>query len=260
MTHYRFEHFSLGLMLGDLRFGRNALKPGQTVPNIEVYTADFQPIKLHDLVSKKALLIVTGSLTCPMTASSLPDLNALQTQFGQDIAFALLYVREAHPGASYAQPEALDQKIANAKTLANKHVVSWPVIIDGIDGPLHQLLDSKPNSVHLINHEGLILFQSLWAGDGTAVKRALAEVANTDSISGSISQRMMGPLMRGAGFMDETLRLAGSGAYRELLLGVAPMALLAKLASLNRFLPKHIRGYGALLLLLSVVAIGAISN
>jgi Iodothyronine deiodinase len=257
MTHYRFEHFDIGIMLGDMRFGRNALKPAQTLSSVDVYTTDYKRIKLHDLVAKKALLIVTGSLTCPMTMSSLPDLKTLQVQFGKDISFTLLYVREAHPGEQYPQPQALDQKISNAKTFAKNHSVSWPVIVDDIDGPLHHLLDTKPNSVHLINSEGSILFQSLWAGDDTAVKRAMAQLSNDVSITTPISQKMMSPFLRGVGFMDEILKLAGPRAYHELFLGAPPIAILSKLSSFYGFLPKHVRGYAVIFILLLIVSIGA---
>ena len=257
MTHYRFEHFDIGIMLGDMRFGKNALKPTRTLPNVGVYATDYKRINLHDLVAKKALLIVTGSLTCPMTVSSLPDLKALEAQFGKDISFALIYVREAHPGEQYPQPQALEQKIANAKTFAKNHSVSWPVIVDDIDGPLHHLLDTKPNSVHLINSEGVILFQSLWAGDGVAVKRAIAQLANDVSITTPISQKMMSPFLRGVGFIDEILKLAGPRAYDELLRGAPPIAILSKLSSFYGFLPKHVRGYAAIFVLLLVVATGA---
>lgn len=256
LTHYRFEHFDISIMLGDIRFGRNALKPAQTLLNVDVYTTNHKRIKLYDLVAEKALLIVTGSLTCPMTVSSLPNLKALEAQFAKDLSFVLLYVREAHPGEQYPQPHTLVRKIANAKIFAKNHSVSWPVIVDDLDGPLHHLLDTKPNSVHLINSEGVILFKSLWAGDGASVRRAIAQLANDTSVTTPISQKMMSPFLRGVGFIDETLKLAGSRAYHELLLGAPPIAILSKLSSLYGFLPKHVRGYAAIFSLLMVVAIG----
>lgn len=242
--------------MSDMRFSKTALKPGNKIPNIEVYTNLRKSIYLHDLVTKKALLIITGSLTCPMTISSLPDLNAFEAEFGSDISFALLYVREAHPGEKYTQPQTLEQKIANARILSKSHTVNWPVIVDNINGTLHDSLDTKPNSVHLINKRGQILFQSLWAGDSSPLKAALSQVEKNKSVTKSISQKMMGPFIRSAGYMDEALKVAGRGAYSELALGAPPIALLSKLSSVFQFLPKPIRGYAAMIIMLAAVIVG----
>ena len=245
-SNYRFDHFNINIMLGDMRFGKHALTTGQKIPNIDVYSSASKSIKLLDLVkNKKALLIVTGSITCPMTVSSLPYLNALEAEFGEDISFALLYVREAHPGKRIPQPQELNQKIINANKLAESHSIAWPVISDDIDGTLHNLLDTKPNSVHLINNEGKILFQSLWAGDAYSLKKTLLQVTKESSIKTPISQKMMGPFIRSAGYMDEIPKLARSGAYRELALGAPPVALLSKTAGFFAFLPKSFRGYAS---------------
>lgn len=251
---YRFENFNIGIMMDDMRFSKKALKPGQVLPNVEVYLSNNTPQKLHELVSKKALLIVTGSLTCPMTLSSLPDLTELEVEFGTDISFVLLYVREAHPGENHPQPQTFMRKLTNAETLSNNHNVSWPVIIDDMDGTLHNLLDTKPNSVHLINNQGQILFQSLWAGDSGPLKIALSQVEKNKLVTKSISQNMMGPFIRSGGFMEEALKVAGRGAYRELVLGAPPIALFSKVSSFFGYLPKRFRGYAAMLIMISGIA------
>jgi len=146
-------------MLDDMQFGKTALSPGQSIPNTNIINPDSSSIRLYDLLAnKKATLIVTGSLTCPMTISSLPTLNALEEEFGKDISFTLLYVREAHPGKTYSQPQKLNQKITHANDLVHKYNPNFSIVIDDISGTLHHLLDSKPNSVHLINNKGVILF------------------------------------------------------------------------------------------------------
>ena len=253
-SNYRFEKFNMSIMMGDIRFSKKALKPGKNMPNIYVYTDQRQRVHLHDLISKKALVLVTGSLTCPMTISSLPDLNALEEEFKNDISFAFLYVREAHPGERYPQPQTVEEKITNAKKFRQLHNVFMPVIIDDLEGSLHRLLDTKPNSVHLINKEGVILFQSLWAGDNKTIKTVIAGIANNSFISASISQKMMGPFMRSAGYMDEALKIGGQRAYRELALGAPPIALLSKVSNLFQFLPKPIRGYAATFILFTTIA------
>ncbi len=246
---YRFENFKVSVMTKDIRFSRKALKPGQVIPNLEVITSEGKQIKLYQLAETKPLLIVTGSLTCPMTVSSLPSLKALEEQLDDRVAFALLYVREAHPGDNYPQPQSLREKIQNASEIQKFYGISWPVIIDDIDGTLHRSLDIKPNSAHLMSKTGEILFRSLWAGDVSAVEQALNQFAKGQLIQRKTSQRMMGPFIRVAGFMDEILRQAGPRAYRELAFGAPPIALLARVARTFDFLPQNKRGLASMLVL-----------
>ena len=130
------------------------------------------------------------------------------------------------------------------------------MIVDDINGTLHNSLDTKPNSVHLINKQGQILFQSLWAGDSGPLKAALSQIKKNKLVTKSISQKILGPFIRSAGYMDEALKVAGSGAYSELALGAPPIALLSKLSSVFQFLPKPIRGYAAMIIMLAAVIVG----
>lgn len=248
-SSYRFENFHISIMMKDIRFSRKALKPGQVIPNLEVITSEGKQIKLYQLAETKPLFIVTGSVTCPMTISSLPSLKALEEQLGDRVAFAMLYVREAHPGDNYPQSQSLKEKIQNAREIQKFYGISWPVIVDDMDGTVHSFLDIKPNSAHLMSKTGEILFRSLWAGDISAVEQALNRFTKSQPIQLKTSQRMMGPFIRGAGFMDEILRQSGPRAYRELAFGAPPIALLARVSRVFYFLPKNKRGFASMLVL-----------
>lgn len=251
---YRFEHFDIKVMLGDMRFARGALKPGQSLPNTTVLDSQGKPKQLYKLCEEKPLLLVTGSITCPMTISALPSLDRLLDKFSDSVNFALLYVREAHPAERFPQTQSLEQKNKNANSLRQHYGVNWPVLIDTLDGCLHRALDLKPNSAHLIGAEGEILFQSLWAGDTAALEHALQQTSEGRSVTTHISQKMLAPFLLGAGFMHNVLKHAGTGAYKELSLGAPPIALLSKTASWFAFLPKQHRGIAAASALLLVTA------
>lgn len=180
---YRFNHFNIKLIANDLRFSRDALKPGQQIPNVTVFNSDGEPIELYDLCSDKPLLLVTGSITCPMTISAFPTMDQLQEKLGDKVNFALVYVREAHPAESYSQPETIEEKVRHASDLQRIYNTQWPVIVDDIDGPLHKALDVLPNSAHLIGQGGEILFQSLWVTDIAPLEKALTAVQQGSPIS-----------------------------------------------------------------------------
>lgn len=257
---YRFAHFSPSIMLGDLRFSRSALRPGDRLPNIALTLSDGTATSLYELAAGKPLLLFTGSITCPMTVSSIDHLRELQRKLAGALTIALVYVREAHPGENYPQPSGLAQKMANARQFQGDYSIEFPVIVDDIEGTLHHLLDVLPNSAHVLNGTGLLLAQSLWTGDEIWLNGVAQVVrgAVTDN-NQSISQRMLRPFLVGAGFMDETLKRAGRRAYRELIFGAPPISLLAKTAAMLRFVSPPRRGVAAAGVLVSLFILLALT-
>ena len=93
---YRFERFKTRHLLADMAFSRDAKRAGETISDAILYTVEGKQTTLRKYAAGRPLLVVAGSTTCPMTVSSLPDLNALYKQYGDRVAFVQLYVREAH--------------------------------------------------------------------------------------------------------------------------------------------------------------------
>lgn len=242
MNDYRFENFRLGLALHDMHFSQKALRPGQAFPDFELLTPDGHLIRAKDFVSQRPLLIVTGSLSCPMTASSLPVLRRLYDKYRDDVAFVLLYTREAHPGEYYPQPHTYEQKAEHAQVMRDIHDLPWPVVVDDINGTLHRSLDSKPNTAYLIDMKGDIAFRALWASDESHIREAIQQVIIGERPSLLQSNATMGPLARALGYIPEVLTLAGPQAKRDMIRSVPPMVLMGWFAGRFRSLPKPNRG------------------
>ena len=268
---YRFEHISIKVMAGDMRFSPDALRPGQRLPDLPVMMSDGRSTSLYQLADGKPLLLVTGSITCPMTVSSIDELNELQAELADKINVVLVYVREAHPGENFPQPHSLEEKTDNANKFRRDYDIRFPSIVDDLDGQLHQWLDVLPNSAHLMGTGGEILTQSLWMGDGEWLEDVRALVASDNLVhhlaSGKrpgnkrVSQRMLMPFLKGAGFMHETLNKAGNQAYRELVRGAPPISLLSRMAALFSFLPKNKRGLAAMaaIILMTAIIVGLVA-
>ncbi|MCX4186512.1 hypothetical protein [Methylophaga sp. OBS4] len=249
---YLFDHFDFGVMMSDLRFSRKARRTDRIDTGKEVRLAGGGTTTLRQLASNLPLMLVTGSLSCPMTVSALPFLRELYAASGQQFAFALVYVREAHPGESYPQAKQQDEKRANAERFRDFYQLDMPVIVDDIDGSLHRTLDTKPNSLHIISADGDILFQSLWSGDFDAVRQALIDIAAGRPPQRTVSQKMLMPFLRGAGYMHQTLNLAGKRAYRELLLGAPPIWLLSRIAGALSMVSQSKRGLVAMAIMIFI--------
>src|SRR5919106_3148243 len=108
-----------------------------------------------------------------MTASAGPVLKRLYEEFRDQIEFLTVYVREAHPGDRYRQPQASDDKLKLAREYRNRDDIPWPVAVDDIDGTLHRALDAKPNAAYLVDIDGRIAQRVLWSNDEQGLRRAI---------------------------------------------------------------------------------------
>ena len=208
---YAYEHVSSEILSEDMQFGEGAPKPGERLPEFDLPTAGGGQLKTSDLAGRP-ILLVTGSFTCPMTASSDPILKEFHAKFGSIIEFITLYVREAHPGEHHDQAGVGEEKRAAARALKSRDQLPWTVAVDDPDGSVHRRLDEKPNAAYLTDWSGTIVFRSLWAGDQRGLARALEAVAKGERPPEEESTRRLVPMARGVGTMREMTRRAGPRA------------------------------------------------
>lgn len=244
---YRYKHFTTGLLFRDLRFRKDAAARGDAFPKFELFTTDGSLLVNKDVFGDKPVIFIFGSMTCPMTASAAPSVQELYDEFGDRVEFVMLYVREAHPGEYFVQSETIEEKLDYARTLRDFYDIQWTVAADNIDGGLHRALDPKPNSAFLADKDGTILFRSLWASDYRALRRALDAAANGRIPEMRQSVRMIGPVSRAMGHVQEVMTRGGPQAVRDLWLAGFPMALAGRVATLFSSLAPDQRGIAAVL-------------
>ncbi len=180
VADYRYQHFTTKLLIHDGSFHKDAKRPGEKLPEFDLPTTDGERIATEDF-GDRPLLLVTGSMTCPMTASAMPALKRLYAQCGDDVDFVMLNVREAHPGENYPQPDTMEEKMDHARTLKDLYQVPWTVAVDDLDGTLNLAMDGKPNSAYLMDRDGKIVFRSVWARDLRGnIRRPLESAAHEE--------------------------------------------------------------------------------
>jgi hypothetical protein len=224
---YRFQRLSLMTILSDMRFERSAPKPGDLVPTFDLPTLTGSRIRSRDLTEIGPILLVFGSLTCPMTDSSMPGLLVLHARFAERVRFVLVSVREAHPGATVPQPQTTGEKVAHATALRDFHDVPFDVAIDDIDGTLHRSLSPKPNSAYLISRDCRITFRSHWANDTPALAEALQDVASGQAVRRGYSAGVMKAMLRMLRDLAPVLDRAGLGAWSDMWRIMPPLAAVA---------------------------------
>lgn len=198
VSDYRYETFRAGLLMNDARFSSGALRPGQLLPDQRLIQPDGEETSLRTVAAGRPIVLVTGSLTCPLSISSLPLFTELNRTYGDRVAFAFIYTREAHPGENVRQPASLAEKRKHARQLQEMHGVEWPVLVDDLDGTVHRMLDTKQNSLHIADASGRIVFRALFAGD-SRVGEAIAAVADEDLPRKSQIHGMLAGSMRSIG-------------------------------------------------------------
>ena len=246
---YRYKRFTTALLFRDLRFRHDAAKPGDMLPNFEIVSTDGDRMVNNDVFDGRPVIFIFGSMTCPMTASAAPSVQKLYEEFGERVAFVMLYVREAHPGENFAQSESMDDKLEFARMLKEFYGIDWTVAADNINGDLHRALDPKPNSAYLMASDGTILFRSLWASDYGALRRALEAAASGRTLQKTQSAAMILPVARAMGQVQATMKRGGPQAVRDLWIGGFPMALAGGIATLFVPLSPDKRGIAAVIAL-----------
>jgi hypothetical protein len=192
-----------------------------------------------------------------MTASAGPALKRLHEEFGDRVAFVSFYVREAHPGDRYPQPESFEQKMEHARAYRERDGLPWPVAVDDVDGSLHRALDPKPSSVYLMDREGRVAFRALWSNDEATVRDGLQAVVDGRTPERPERLNRVAPMTRGLGYQYEILDAAGGVAKRDVLREMPPMYVMARIAAQLGPLPPLARGALAQSLAMAPLALAA---
>src|SRR5918995_3202132 len=124
-----------------------------------------------------------------MTAAAAPGTERVRNDFkDRGVEFFLIYVREAHPGEHHPAHETLEQKIQNAKALAELEGIGAKALIDDLDGTIHRNYGQQPNMLYVINKEGRVFFRALWAEEIT-LRRSLTSLLRADRKQEGVSPK-----------------------------------------------------------------------
>jgi len=145
-------------------------EPGDRAPDFEAVTLEGETVEFSEFRGSWVVL-ETGSITCPITDSKVHVMDELQKQF-EDVVFTLLYTREAHPGEHYDAHDSFEDKLQRARTFAAEYDVERTVLVDDVDGTAHRQYGGMPNSVHVVNPDGVVVMRGDW-NDVRTVKEVL---------------------------------------------------------------------------------------
>jgi hypothetical protein len=200
----RFGHilFFLALFLGDLLPAQSPL-PTDSICSIPVYTGSFYTVgpsegqfapdfTLYDssgqgfhlaseLQQGKPILVVNGSLTCPVFRDKIPLINQIQSMYGSVLTTIVVLTVEAHPttispyfgmvnitgqnqqaGILYPQPQTYGERLQLASILQNQFPLNVPVLLDLPCNMWWNTYGPAPNNAYLIQSDGRIFRKHGW--------------------------------------------------------------------------------------------------
>ena len=241
---YRYPRFKREALLEGLYFG-GGLSPGLPMQPFDLPTTDGGRVRKSDFVGRQPLLLTFASITCPMVAGNGPALKRLHEEFDDRVDFVTLYVREAHPGERYPQPNTFEQKLEYARAYKERDHIPWFVAVDDLEGDLHRNLDPKPDAAYIVDADGNVAFRTVSSSNERVLREGLEAIVSCQPLPIGERQPRVVPLLKGLGLMYETLGFAGREAKQDLLSEVPTMYALARLAALLRPLSPLGRGIGA---------------
>jgi hypothetical protein len=90
-------------------------------------------------------------------------MESLAKEFAGKVDFYVLYVREAHPGENYPAQTSFEEKLQHARDLKRlEDIGTRTILVDELQGTMHNDYGSRPNSVYVIGRDGIILFRADW--------------------------------------------------------------------------------------------------
>lgn len=158
---YNYEHFGLGSRTMDRLDG---VCVGEPAPDFTATRIDGTEVALSDYRGKPVVL-ETGSVTCPMYAGRIEAMNAMAYRF-PEVAFLVLYVREAHPGERIGAHRSLADKVTKARIAVEEDQEGRTVLVDDEAGTAHHRYGAMPNTVHVIDAQGVVAFRAMWNDPG----------------------------------------------------------------------------------------------
>lgn len=72
-------------------------------------------------------------------------------------------IRQAHPGPEATPYRRLEQKQGDAEAYQQQEGILWPVLVDDLDGTVHQVYGGLADPIYLLDSEGRVAYYNLWS-------------------------------------------------------------------------------------------------
>ena len=163
-------------------FYASGLTEGNAAHDFKLYNLGGDSLVLSQkLALGKPVLLVAGSLTCPVFMNKLSTINQVISTYGNQIQVFVIYTLEAHPtdtsvyfgyvnvgtanqtaGILFSQPTTYAGRKMMVDTLSFWGTCNAPIFIDGPCNEWWSTFGPAPNNAYLIDTNGIIAAKHGW--------------------------------------------------------------------------------------------------
>jgi len=78
------------------------------------------------------------------------------------VQFLDVFIRQAHPGPDVPAYQSMGQKLADARRYQLEERVSYPVLVDDLEGTVHTMYGGLTDPSYVIGADGRVSFYCMW--------------------------------------------------------------------------------------------------
>jgi hypothetical protein len=162
-------------------------------------------------------------------------------------------IRQAHPGPDVPPYRTFDDKLRDAQRFKSDDGIRWPVLVDDLEGTVHQVYSGLADPTYLIDRDGRVAYFSMWthAPNLHQAIEALMKQGGRGEVSGGIDHivHILPTITRGwrgirrglwQSYLD--LETASPGMGSSLWLGYQLRPVLGPFTLRSRPLPIAVKG------------------
>lgn len=147
---------------------RDTLKVGDAAPDFTLPDAAGRTqFTLSSSWGRKPVVLIFGSCTCPPFRRQVGEMEQIYQTYKDKAGFALVYIREAHPGSripginageTINQTETLAGRMKLAAEFARELKLTLPVLVDKEDNKVNAAYAGWPNRLVVVGVDGKLAY------------------------------------------------------------------------------------------------------
>jgi hypothetical protein len=176
---------SEGINTGYEDFKNLGYQKGDKIPDLSLFTPGGLAFSVKAaLATGKPLVLISGSYTCDISRSNLPDANMLGIKYNQQVNIYHVYTVEAHPSDKFCpyspdktmktptanirdniqanQPKTYGERRILAKKWQEENAIAIPVLVDKPTNDYWLTFGQAPNTAYLITPDGEVFYKQVW--------------------------------------------------------------------------------------------------
>lgn len=76
--------------------------------------------------------------------------------------FVDVLIRQAHPGPGVRPYHSFEEKATDARRYKEDEGIPWPVLVDDLEGTVHQVYSGLADPTYLIDADGKVAYYTMW--------------------------------------------------------------------------------------------------